>query len=297
MTKRKLVVVGCGMAPGRALEKLIERDASAYDITIFNAEPRVNYDRIMLSPVLSGEKRFEDIVIHGDEWYERHGVTLHRGCKVERIDREAKTVTGADGTVAPYDKLIVATGSTPFIIPVPGHDLPGVVAYRDLDDVDAMLAAARTGGNAVVIGGGLLGLEAAAGLKAQGMDVTVVHLAPAIMERQLDPAAAYLLQRDLEERGIRVLTRANTKEVIPRIDERGARAGGIRLEDGTTLQADIVVMAVGIKPSIALAQDAGLPFKSQAFRPSWCGLVREGARECAGPRARDARHRSLQGNQ
>ena len=256
--KQKLVVIGCGMAPGRALEHLIERDPDAFEITIFNAEPRVNYDRIMLSPVLSGEKRFEDIVIHGDDWYERHGVTLHRGCPVTRIDREARVVHGANGVTAEYDRLIVATGSSPIIIPVPGRDLPGVLAYRDYDDVSAMMAAAKEGGNAVVIGGGLLGLEAAAGLKAQGMDVTVVHLAPTIMERQLDPAAAYLLQRDLERRGIRVLTRANTKEVIARIDERGARAGGIRLEDGTALQADIVVMAVGIRPSAALAQDAGL---------------------------------------
>ena len=256
--KQRLVVIGCGMAPGRALEHLTERDPDAYDITIFNAEPRVNYDRIMLSPVLSGEKAFEDIVIHDDAWYAEHGITLHRGCPVERIDREAKVVHGANGVTAGYDRLLIATGSSPIIIPVPGHDLPGVVAYRDLDDVDAMLAAAEQGGNAVVIGGGLLGLEAAAGLKAQGMDVTVVHLAPTIMERQLDPAAAYLLQRDLERRGIRVLTRANTGEVIAKIDERGVRAGGIRLEDGTTLQADIIVMAVGIRPSAVLATEAGL---------------------------------------
>ena len=258
MTKQKLVVIGCGMAPGRALEHLIERDPDAYEITIFNAEPRVNYDRIMLSPVLSGEKAFEDIVIHGDDWYERHGVTLHRGCPVERIDRDAKLVHGANGVTEEYDRLIVATGSNPFIIPMPGHDLPGVVAYRDYDDVSAMLAAAKEGGSAVVIGGGLLGLEAAAGLKSQGMDVTVVHLSPTIMDRQLDPAAAYLLQRDLEKRGIRVVTRANTKEVVAKIDERGPRAGGIKLEDGTILQADIVVMAVGIRPSVALAKVAGL---------------------------------------
>ena len=130
---------------GRALEHLIERDPDAYEITIFNAEPRVNYDRIMLSPVLSGEKAFADIVIHDDDWYERHGITLHRGCPVERIDREAKVVHGANGVTVEYDRLLIATGSSPIIIPVPGHDLPGVVAYRDLDDVDAMLAAAKAG--------------------------------------------------------------------------------------------------------------------------------------------------------
>ena len=255
-TKRRLVVVGCGMAPGRALEHLLEAAPDAYDITIFNAEPRVNYDRIMLSPVLSGEKAYEDIIIHGDDWYERHGVTLHRGCRVTHIDREAKTVTGQNGAVVPYDELVIATGSNPFIIPVPGHDLPGVLAYRDLDDVEAMMAAARKGGNAVVVGGGLLGLEAAAGLKMQGMDVTVVHLAPTLMERQLDPSAGYLLEKALLDRGIRVVTRANTKEVVA--SEDGSRAAGLRLEDGTVLSADIVVMAVGIRPNTAVAREAGV---------------------------------------
>ena len=214
--KQRLVVVGNGMAPGRALERLFETAPDAYDVTIFNAEPRVNYDRIMLSPVLSGDKSFEEIVIHGDGWYVKHGVTLYKGAKVTKIDRAARTVTAEfvpsrsgqpslqpPVTVA-YDKLIVATGSNPIIIPVPGHDLPGVLTYRDLDDVEAMLLAAKSRGNAVVIGGGLLGLEAAAGLQAQGMDVTVVHLMPTLMERQLDPAAGHLLQRAIEARGIKV---------------------------------------------------------------------------------------------
>ncbi len=164
-----------------------------YDVTIFNAEPRVNYDRIMLSPVLSGEKTYEQIVIHGDGWYVKHGVTLYKGCKVTKIDRAAKTVTSETGITAAYDKLIIATGSLPIIIPVPGANLPGVLAYRDLDDVHAMLVAAKSRGKAVVIGGGLLGLEAAAGLKEQGMDVTVLHLMPTFMEKQLDTAAGHLL--------------------------------------------------------------------------------------------------------
>ncbi|MDZ7603018.1 MAG: nitrite reductase large subunit NirB [Hoeflea sp.] len=251
--KQKLVVIGNGMAPGRMLEHLFEAAPDAFDVTIFNAEPRVNYDRIMLSPVLSGEKSFEDIIIHGDGWYIKHGVMLYKGHKVVEIDRQAKKVRSEHGEVASYDKLVIATGSAPFIIPVPGHDLPGVLTYRDLDDVDAMLLAAQSRGKAVVIGGGLLGLEAAAGLKERGMDVTVIHLMPTLMERQLDPAAGYLLERELESRGIKVITRASTKRILGE-----ARVEGIELEDGTIIPATLVVMAVGIRPSAALAKEAGL---------------------------------------
>ncbi len=255
----KLVVIGNGMAPGRALEKLIEEAPGAYDITIFNAEPRVNYDRIMLSPVLSGEKTFEQIILHGDGWYVKNAITLYKGHSIVTIDRTAKTVTSAHGAVANYDKLIVATGSNPVVIPVPGHDLPGVLTYRDLDDVHAMLVAAKTGGHAVVIGGGLLGLEAAAGLKEQGMDVTVLHLKPTLMERQLDPEAGRLLQQAVEARGIRVITDAVTREIIGRDSRLGPpHVREIRLADGTVLPADLIVMAVGIRPNTALADAAGL---------------------------------------
>ena len=251
--KQKLVVIGNGMAPGRMLEHLFETAPDAFDVTIFNAEPRVNYDRIMLSPVLSGEKSFEDIIIHGDGWYVDHGVMLYKGHKVVEIDRAAKTVRSEHGEVVGYDKLVIATGSAPFIIPVPGHDLPGVLTYRDLDDVDAMLLAAQSRGKAVVIGGGLLGLEAAAGLKERGMDVTVIHLMPSLMERQLDPAAGYLLEQELEGRGIKVITKASTKKILG-----DARVEGIELEDGRVIPATLVVMAVGIRPNAALAKDAGL---------------------------------------
>ena len=256
----KLVVIGNGMAPGRALERLIEMRPDAYDVTIFNAEPRVNYDRIMLSPVLSGEKTFEEIVIHGDGWYVEHGIMLYKGHRIVEIDRIARTVRSEHGDVVGYDKLIIATGSVPVIIPVPGHDLAGVLTYRDLDDVHAMLLAARRGGRAVVIGGGLLGLEAAAGLSEQGMDVTVVHLMPTLMERQLDPTAGHLLQRAVEARGIRVLTNASTKAILGRdgVDGKPAGVRAVRLDDGTELPADIVVMAVGIRPNAALAKAAGL---------------------------------------
>ncbi|MGL1921026.1 MAG: nitrite reductase large subunit NirB [Hyphomicrobiales bacterium] len=251
--KQKLVIVGNGMAPGRALEKLFATAPDAYEVTIFNAENRVNYDRIMLSPVLSGEKKFEDIIIHDDAWYKEHGVTLHKGHKVSNIDRDKKQVTSEGGITADYDKLVIATGSLPFIIPLPGHKLDGVLAYRDLDDVTAMQTAAKAGGAAVVIGGGLLGLEAAAGLKEQGMDVTVIHLMPTLMERQLDPAAGYMLARELESRGITVLCEANTKEITG-----DGKVEAVHLDDGTIIPASIVVMAVGIRPNSAVAAEAGL---------------------------------------
>ena len=249
----KLVIIGNGMAPGRMLEELFERAPGLYDVTIFNAEPRVNYDRIMLSPVLSGEKAYEDIVIHDDAWYAAHGVTLHKGAKVTEIDRQTKTVTSANGITVSYDKLVIATGSLPFIIPVPGHQLPGVLAYRDLDDVEKMLEIAKAKGRAIVIGGGLLGLEAAYGLKRQGMEVTVIHLMPTIMERQLDPAAAYLLEKALAERGIEIITKANTKQILG-----SDRVEGVELEDGRVISGDMVIMAVGIRPASQLAKDAGL---------------------------------------
>lgn len=257
--KQKLVVIGNGMAPGRALERLLESSPDAYEVTIFNAEPRVNYDRIMLSPILSGEKSFEEIVIHGDGWYVDNGVTLYKGHKVTEIDRTARTVTSEHGITVGYDKLIIATGSMPIVIPVPGHDLAGVLTYRDLDDVNAMLMAAKSGGRAVVIGGGLLGLEAAAGLASQGMIVTVLHLMPTLMERQLDPAAGYLLKNAVEARGIDVITKANTHEIVGTDPALGPpRVKAVRLDDGTELPCDMVVMAVGIRPNAGLAKEAGL---------------------------------------
>ena len=255
MTKKKLVIVGNGMAPGRMLEFLFEKDPNAYDVTIFNAEPRVNYNRLMLSPVLSGEKTYEDIITHNDDWYAQNGVTLHKSARVAEIDREAKTVTSENGITANYDQLVIATGSNPFIIPLPGKDLNGVLTYRDLDDVDKMLEAAKKGGRAVVIGGGLLGLEAAAGLKMQGMDVTVLHLMPTLMERQLDPAAGYLLESEFKRRGIDVRTKANSHEIV---DDGAGNVKAIRLDDGSEIEASIVVMAVGIRPSADLAKHVGL---------------------------------------
>ncbi|CAN0598144.1 unnamed protein product, partial [Laminaria digitata] len=175
------------------VEEVLARDPGKFDIVIFGAEPRVNYNRIMLSPVLAGDKSFDEIVINGQDWYDDNQITLVAGDPVMAIDREKSSVLARSGRVEPYDRLLIATGSDPFIIPVPGHDLAGVVTFRDLDDVETMLAAADKGGKAVVIGGGLLGLEAAHGLHLRGMEVSVLHLMPTLMERQLDEAAGFLL--------------------------------------------------------------------------------------------------------
>jgi nitrite reductase (NADH) large subunit len=252
-TREHLVVIGNGMAGCRAVEELIARDPTRYRVTIFGAEPHVNYNRIMLSPVLAGEKTFEQIVINDHAWYATNTIELVTSDPVQAIDRAAKTVTARSGLTVSYDRLLIATGSDPFIIPVPGKDLPGVISFRDMADVDHMLEAAGKGGAAVVIGGGLLGLEAAHGLTLRGMKVTVIHLMPTLMERQLDEAAGWLLKSALEARGQVILTEANTAEIVG-----DTHVEGVVLKDGTLIPASLVVMAVGIRPSVALARDAGL---------------------------------------
>ncbi|QSR20140.1 nitrite reductase large subunit NirB [Novosphingobium sp. KA1] len=260
--REHLVVVGNGMAGCRAVEELLARDASRYRVTIFGAEPHVNYNRIMLSPVLAGEKTFDEIVINSREWYDENDIALITADPVTAIDRVGKTVTSKSGRKVHYDRLLIATGSDPFIIPVPGKDLPGVISFRDMKDVDTMLAAAEAGkvdgaseaaASAVVIGGGLLGLEAAHGLTLRGMKVTVIHLMPTLMERQLDEAAGWLLKTALEGRGQTILTGADTAEIYGE-----GKVEGVRLKDGREIPASLVVMAVGIRPAVALAREAGL---------------------------------------
>ncbi|MCP5142506.1 MAG: NAD(P)/FAD-dependent oxidoreductase [Chromatiales bacterium] len=251
--KHRLVMVGNGMAGVRTLEELLKSAPDQYEITVFGAEPYPNYNRIMLSPVLASDKTVEDIILNDDAWYADHGITLHKGKTITAIDRVHRQVIADDGTVAEYDRLILATGSNPFIIPVPGHQLPGVIGFRDIADVDAMLAASKQYKHAVVIGGGLLGLEAANGLKKQGMDVTVVHLLDTLMERQLDKPAAALLKASLEEKGLKFEMSASTESILG--DER---VTGLRFTDGREIPADLVVMAVGIRPNIALAKAAGI---------------------------------------
>jgi nitrite reductase (NADH) large subunit len=251
--RQRLVVIGNGMAGMRTVETLLERAPDLYTITVFGSEPYGNYNRILLSPVLSGEKSLEDIVIHSEGWYADNGVKLRKGETIEMIDRRTREVVTKDGARTSYDRLLIATGSNPIILPLPGKDLPGVITYRDIYDVNLMLEAAQKYKSAVVIGGGLLGLEAANGLMKRGMSVTVVHLMDTLMERQLDSVAGGLLRKSLEERGMTFKMPTQT-QVILGVE----RVAGVRFGDGTEVAADLVVMAVGIRPNVDLAKKAGL---------------------------------------
>ena len=255
MKKLRLVMVGNGMAGCRTLEELLKLAPDLYDITVFGAEPHGNYNRILLSPVLAGEMTLPEIMLNDLDWYRDHGIRLHAGKKVTRIDRVARRVVAEDGTTAEYDRLLIATGSNPFILPVPGKDLPGVIGYRDIADTQAMIDAAANHRHAVVIGGGLLGLEAANGLRLRGMEVTVVHLMPWLMERQLDRTAAGMLQASLEAKGLKFLLEKQTAELVA--GESG-RVCAVRFKDGESVPADLVVMAAGIRPNTGLAEAAGL---------------------------------------
>ena len=259
MKKMKLVMVGNGMAGVRTLEELLKIAPDFYDITVFGAEPHPNYNRILLSPVLAGEQTIDEIILNDWSWYTDHGITLHAGHKVTEVDRVKRIVhsVGPNGeqVSAEYDRLIMATGSNPFILPIPGKDLKGVLAYRDIADTQAMIDAAKTYQHAVVIGGGLLGLEAANGLMKRGMRVSVVHVAPWLMERQLDDVAGKLLQKSLEERGMKFLIGAQTQELVGGED---GRVKAIRFKDGSEVPADLLVMAVGIRPNTALAESMRL---------------------------------------
>lgn len=252
-SKPALVVIGNGMAGMRTVEELHKIDPDMYDITVFGAEPHGNYNRILLSPVLAGEKTMDDIMLNTREWYVQHGITLHAGDPVEHIDRRKRIVRARSGLEVRYDRLLIATGSKPFIIPVPGHQLPGVLAFRDIQDVESMLEASRNHKHAVVIGGGLLGLEAANGLQRQGMSVTVVHVTDALMNQQLDKPAAQLLQKALEDKGLTFMLNAQTAEIVGT-----DRATAVRFKDGSEIPADLVVMTAGVRPNIELAKSAGL---------------------------------------
>ena len=259
MKKSKLVMVGNGMAGVRTLEELLKIAPELYDITVFGAEPHPNYNRILLSPVLAGEQTIDEIVLNPFEWYRDNHITLHAGWRVTSVDRVKRLVhaqNAAGETISTeYDRLLLCTGSNPFMLPVPGKDLQGVIAYRDIADTNAMIEAATTYKHAVVIGGGLLGLEAANGLMRRGMTVSVVHVMPTLMERQLDVVAGKLLQKSLEERGLQFLMGAQTQELVGGPD---GRVTAIKFKDGTQVPADLVVMAVGIRPNVELAQSMRL---------------------------------------
>ena len=255
MKKMNLVMVGNGMAGVRVVEELIKLAPDLYDITVFGAEPHPNYNRILLSPVLAGEQTIDEIILNSWEWYAENRITLHAGKKVTTVDRVARVVRAEDGTEAPYDRLLLCTGSNPFILPIPGKDLEGVIAYRDIADTHTMIETARTHKHAVVIGGGLLGLEAANGLMRRGMEVTDVHDAGWLMERQLDDDAGGLLRKSLEERGLKFLLGAQTQDLL---GDPSGRVRAVRFKDGSEVAADLVVMAVGIRPNTALAESMRL---------------------------------------
>lgn len=256
MNKLKLVMIGNGMAGIRTLEELLKLSSELYDITVFGAEPHTNYNRILLSPVLAGEQTFEDIVLNDLDWYQNNGIKLLLNRKVVQIDRIKRRVIAEDGTEAEYDRLLIATGSKPFIPPMPGNTLQGVIGYRDIADTRLMIDTAKTHKHAVVIGGGLLGLEAANGLMLRGMHVTVVHIGEWLLERQLDKTSGQLLQAALEARGLHFRLREQTRALH---DAGNGRVGSVEFNNGDILPADLVVMAAGIRPNIELAQNAGLP--------------------------------------
>jgi nitrite reductase (NADH) large subunit len=255
MKKLKLVMIGNGMAGVRTLEELLKIAPDLYEITVFGAEPHPNYNRILLSPVLAGEQAFADIVLNDLQWYADNGVRLLLGRTVTRIDRLRRRVIAQDGSEAEYDRLLIATGSLPFILPVPGKELQGVIGYRDIADTQAMIDTAQTHRHAVVVGGGLLGLEAANGLKLRGMEVSVVHIGDWLLERQLDRNAGALLQEALQARGLKFLLPKHTAELL---DDGRGRVRAVRFRDGDEIPADLVVMAAGIRPNSALAESAGL---------------------------------------
>ena len=255
--KQRLVVIGNGMAGMRTVEELLAAAPDKYDITVFGSEPYGNYNRIMLSSVLCGEKTIEDIVINSRQWYLDNGIKLHAGeaKTVVFIDRKKKDVYAQDGTVASYDRLLIATGSKAVIPLIPGNDLDGVISFRDIFDVNKMLAYSRSHKKAVVLGGGLLGLEAANGLVLRGMDVTVIHNKDILLNRQMDKPAAKMLQAELEQRGLKFKMAAKLKHLSG--DEQG-HITAVNLEDDSTLDCDLFITAIGVRPNMALAQQAGI---------------------------------------
>ena len=243
------------MAGVRTLEELFKITEEKFDITVFGSEPYGNYNRIMLSPVLADEKTIDEIMINDLDWYKDNDITLHTDSTITSINRSSKAVVDDKGNSYDYDKLLIATGSNPFILPIEGHNLDGVIGFRDIADVDQMIDAAKNHKNAVVIGGGLLGLEAANGLMKQGMNVTVVHLLVDLMEMQLDSTASQMLLTSLRERGMSFKLEAQTQKLTA--DDSG-RVKQIEFADGSAMDADLVVMAVGIRPNFVLAQESGI---------------------------------------
>lgn len=251
--KEKLVLIGNGMAGMRTIDELLKLAPDKYDIKVFGAEPHGNYNRIMLSPVLAGDKTIDDIIIHDVSWYQDNHIQLYTDTTVTEIDRVNRVVNTDKGISVEYDRLILATGSNPVVLPISGHDLEGVISFRDINDVNTMIDTAKTHSKAVVIGGGLLGLEAANGLMLQGMDVTVVHRSASLMNQQLDATAACIMKAELEDKGLRFLMNHSTRALVG-----NERVEKIQFDDSSEIEADLVVMAVGVRPNMALAEASGV---------------------------------------
>ncbi|KRE59785.1 nitrite reductase large subunit NirB [Paenibacillus sp. Soil750] len=251
--KKKIVLVGNGMAGVNCIEQLLKLAPNSYEITIFGKEPHPNYNRILLSSVLAGDADMKDIVINDWSWYSDNNITLHTGHTVNKIDTERKLVSTDHGITVAYDELILATGSLPFMLPLPGADKEGVIAFRDIADCETMMETAKNYKRAVVIGGGLLGLEAARGLLNLNMEVSVVHINEYLMNLQLDRTASTMLQQELEQQGMKFLLKKNSETILGK-----KRVTGLRFTDGSEVDADLIVMAVGIRPNMALAKNSGI---------------------------------------
>ncbi|WP_046176335.1 nitrite reductase large subunit NirB [Domibacillus indicus] len=253
MNKRKLVVIGNGMAGVRAVEEILAIYADKFEITIFGKEPHPNYNRILLSKVLQGDTSIESITLNDWSWYEANQITLYTGDPVIQIDTEQKYVVSSKDRIVPYDELVIATGSLPFMLPLPGAKKEGVTAFRDIYDCGKMVEASKKYKKAIVIGGGLLGLEAARSLLNLGMQVDVVHIGDYIMDRQLDPMAAGMLQKELEAQGMNFLLKKHSAEITGH-----RRVKGLRFSDGSWREADLIVMAVGVRPNIEIAANTDI---------------------------------------
>lgn len=251
--KKKLVLIGNGMAGMRTVDELLKLSPDKFDITVFGAEPHGNYNRIMLSPVLAGDKELSEIIINSLQWYQDNNITLHTGKTITKIDRGKQQVVSDDGIIADFDRLIIATGSVPVLLDIPGKELEGVISFRDINNVNMMIETAKTHKHAIVIGGGLLGLEAANGLMIQGMNVSVVHRNNTLMSQQLDQQAADLMRAELEAKGMHFLMNHHTEALLG--DERVKK---VRFKDGSEVEADLVVMTIGVRPNIKLAQASGI---------------------------------------
>ena len=249
----RLIVVGNGMVGLRFVEELLVRAAGRYRLTVVGKEPEVAYNRVLLSSLLAGDVAAEDVRFRPPEWYAERGINLVLGTPVERVDAVERTLRLADAQRIAFDRLVLATGSQPIRLPIPGMTLPGVLTFRDLADVEAIRRVSGGGRSAVVIGGGLLGIEAAYGLARGGLDVSLVHLMDRLMERQLDPRAAGLLKSEVEAKGIRVVLEAETAAI-----EGTTAVEAVRLKDGRRLAAHMVVVAIGIRPETGIAREAGL---------------------------------------